>query len=138
MDHGDPLSILLAPGRSFELEYEVKAPSTIDFYPNQMDIGWSGSPTGYIVALIDGVQSIVDTSEDNSIKYPSTGNFSTNPNHIIRIINNDSDHVLYTLAPRGVMRLPVGISINAIGSYGLANDIKERNIVVDRRFWQIY
>lgn len=138
----DWLTVMLAPGDSFELEYTLNVPSNIDYYPNHMDIDWtsypggSSRPAGLIISLTGAGQTSDDTGTMGTLAVSATGNFGTNPNHKIRIINNHTEHVLYNFKPRGSAKLPVGISVTAKGYYG--TDQKERIIVSERRHWEIY
>ncbi len=156
INHSNNLAILLAPGKSFELDLDIAVASS-DFYPDHINLSWaipnipsvqsaSSTVDGKIIVLDNDEQTEIDTNNEPSPEpsVPSSGSFSTNPNYRIRIINNeDSAYALYLIDPVPTVSggsndsLPVSIKINSQGFYS-ASKRKERTIKFVKRFWQIY
>lgn len=149
------LVVLLAPGKSFELDLDT-AVSDDNFYPNNLYLKWSkafipfkqsGSDVveGKIVIFDGANQSEIDTFHDSQppqgVKIPTTGDFGVSPTYRIRVINNEtSDYGLYQFEPQGGTSneyLPVAIKIKSKGYYSNAKK-KERKVEVEKRNWQIY
>jgi hypothetical protein len=137
----NPLQIRLKPGKSFELDFEISAPVGFNFYPSAVTVDWPGRPDGRVVVLSPTGQNIVDTSSQNQInRIPSSGQLGDSPDYHIRIINNDSNDIIYSIGPQiggSTVHMPIGISLSSKG-YFSDDKKKERIIEVERRNWAIY
>ena len=156
INHSNNLAILLAPGKSFELDLDITVASS-DFYPDHIELAWaipnipsvqsaSSTVDGKIIVLSNDEQTEIDTNNESTPEpsVPSLGNFGTSPNHRIRIINNESSaYAMYLIDPVPTVSggsndsLPVSIKINSKGFYS-ASKRKERTIRFKKLFWQIY
>ncbi len=151
--YDNALVVLLEPGKSFELDLNINVADS-NFYPNQLNLKWekpnipskqtqSDTVNGKIIVLNGSEQSITDTNNANAsgITLPATGQFGSNPEYRIRIINNEvNDYGLYIFTPNGGTNnkyLPIGIELTSTGYYTTAKK-KERIVQVERKNWQIY
>ena len=138
IDQSNPLQVRLKPGKSFEINFNISVPANsglggTDFYPNAIYIDWPVSDSSLII-LTAGSQTAYNTG---GVRIPSSGQMDDSPNYRLRLTNNDTVDVVYSLAPNNADELfPLGISVTATGYYNI--DKKERVIVIDRRNWEIY
>lgn len=146
INNSNALAVILPPDGSFELDLDVNSPTGLSpsFYPDKIEINYvkypinTGNPEGTIITLDNTTQEIYHTQNENSLSLPTNGNFGSNPGYHLRIINEDSDIVIYLIEPSFQDQyLPVGLKIISNGYYS-ANKRKERTIEFEKRFWQIY
>ncbi len=147
------LVVLLAPGKSFELDLDT-AVADVNFYPEYLKANWSkpaipgkqnSSATfeGELIVLNNDEQQAYSTlvSSGSGLDVPASGNFGTTPKYRLRAINNEvSDYALFQFNPYGGENnkyLPVGIKVVSKGYYSSAKK-KERKIEAEKRNWQIY
>jgi len=153
--HDNNLVVLLAPGKSFELDLNIMV-AGVNFYPDHITIDWSipdissfqgSSPhvVGKIIMLSAIDQVEFPTSNSGLISIPEEPDrLATNPDYRIRIVNNETDdYALYLIDPVPTVgggpndKLPIGIKINSDGFYSETKK-KERTIEYEKKFWQIY
>ncbi|OGG92197.1 hypothetical protein A3H03_02610 [Candidatus Kuenenbacteria bacterium RIFCSPLOWO2_12_FULL_42_13] len=136
---GNPLKVKLRGTKSFEINFNVAVPASLNFYPPSIDIDWPNNTPGRIVILSATGQEVIDTMDSPSQKkIPSSGQFGNTPNYRIRVLNNGFSDVTYDIGPHNSSPgniMPVGIEIVGKGYF---NNQKERIIVVDKKSWKIY
>lgn len=136
----NPLLVRLRPGKSFEIDFNISTAPGSNYYSGAVVIDWSPvNHTGQVVVLSPTGQSAFPTTPANrNLRVPPSPDiFGDSPDYRIRIMNNSSGDVIYTIGPRtGNEILIVAISVTSQGYYDV--DKNERVIVAERRLWEIY
>ncbi len=147
------LVVLLAPGKSFELDLDTQVADS-NFYPEYLEANWtkpaipgkqsgSGVFNGELIVLDGDQQDDYSTlnASGGGIRVPAIGSFGTAPDYRLRAVNDEvNDYVIFQFNPYGGDNnkyLPVGIRVKAKGYYSSAKK-KERKVEAVKRNWQIY
>ncbi len=151
--HDNQLVVLLAPGKSFELDLDIQVADS-NFYPEYLEANWT-KPTipgkqggssvfnGELIVLHGGQQDNYSTLNPSGggVRVPAIGSFGTAPDYRLRAVNDEvSDYVIFQFNPYGGENnkyLPVAIKVMAKGYYS-STKRKERKVEAVKRNWQIY
>lgn len=135
----NPLKLRLKPGKSFEFNLNISVPSDINFYPSAVTIDWDSVFPGRVIILSADGQQIIDTNTTTGTgKIPSSGQLGSSPDYRIRITNNGTSDVIFTIAPNAASdNLAVGITVTSKGYYDVI-DSKERIVAMEKKNWEIY